>query len=76
LLHYWDNLKVREIAVVLNMKEGTIQSRLKRDRERIRHMMEQGDVALHKPQGQETAQVAPGSSIDDVEFDVRGENDE
>jgi RNA polymerase sigma-70 factor, ECF subfamily len=34
-LHYWADLKVREIAVVLDMPEGTVQSKLKRGRDRI-----------------------------------------
>jgi RNA polymerase sigma-70 factor (ECF subfamily) len=33
ILHYWENLKVREIAAILNVSQGTIQSRLKRDRD-------------------------------------------
>jgi RNA polymerase sigma-70 factor, ECF subfamily len=40
-LHYWGDLKVREIAVVLGVPKGTVQSHLKRDREKVRKMMEE-----------------------------------
>lgn len=35
-LYYMDDLKVREIAKLLGAKEGTIKTRLKRSRERLR----------------------------------------
>ena len=38
ILHYWSGLTIREISVVMDVKEGTLRSKLKRDREKIRRM--------------------------------------
>lgn len=35
LLHYWENLTVREIAVVLDMNESTVKARLRRGRGKL-----------------------------------------
>ncbi|MCI8386099.1 MAG: sigma-70 family RNA polymerase sigma factor [Acutalibacter sp.] len=35
-LYYMDGLKIREIAKLLEVKEGTVKTRLKRSRERLR----------------------------------------
>lgn len=40
-LHYWGGLKVKEIAVVLGVPQGTVQSHLLRDREKLRCMLEE-----------------------------------
>lgn len=39
-LHYWDDLTVREIAVVLDCPTGTVKARLKRGRDRLQAMIE------------------------------------
>lgn len=39
-LYYWENLKVREIAGILDVAPGTVMSRLARARERLRKAMD------------------------------------
>jgi len=39
-LFYWENLKVREIAEILELAPGTVMSRLARARERLRKAMQ------------------------------------
>ena len=45
ILHYWEDLKVHEVAAALGKREGTIKSRLKRDREKIAKMLSQQGFA-------------------------------
>ena len=39
-LYYWENLKVRDIASILDVAPGTVMSRLARARERLRKAMD------------------------------------
>ncbi len=39
ILHYWEGLTTGEIAAVLDSSEGTIKSKLKREREKLRAML-------------------------------------
>jgi RNA polymerase sigma factor (sigma-70 family) len=39
-LHYWEHMKIHEIAVVLDMNVNTIKARMKRGRERLYEEME------------------------------------
>lgn len=41
LLHYYNDLSVREIADVLSQSEGTVKSRLKRGREKLKAIMQE-----------------------------------
>ncbi len=38
-LHYWDELGIREIGVVLDLPAGTVKSRLSRGRRRLRELL-------------------------------------
>jgi len=40
ILHYWEGQKTREVAATLKISENTVKTRLTRDRERLRSMME------------------------------------
>jgi RNA polymerase sigma-70 factor (ECF subfamily) len=39
LLHYYNDLSVKEIADVLSQSEGTVKSRLKRGREKLKSII-------------------------------------
>lgn len=41
-LHYFEELSVQEVAIVLGCSVGTVKSRLSRARDRLRHKLEQG----------------------------------
>ncbi len=54
-LYYWEQLNAREIAEVLEVPEGTVASRLRRAKERLRGIYEGSPV---------TAEAAEGSPAD------------
>lgn len=47
-LFYWENLSVVEIATVLDVREGTVKSRLARARDQLQQRLREAD-ALEKP---------------------------
>ena len=50
VLHYWEGLKTREVAEVLEISENTIKTRLKRGRQKLRELMTQaGQSSLASP---------------------------
>ena len=48
VLHYYEDLPVREIAVVLNVPEGTIKARLARGRGALAGLLRDDDVDDHR----------------------------
>lgn len=50
-LHYWEGLKIREIAVVLGQSTGTVSARLSRGRDRVRRLLANADAAEALPEG-------------------------
>jgi RNA polymerase sigma-70 factor (ECF subfamily) len=44
-LHYWEEMSVAEIAVVLEIPPGTVKSRLHRARERLREVLMEGGAS-------------------------------
>lgn len=57
-MHYWEQCSVAEIAVALEIPEGTVKSRLRRGRECLRAAIERlatrADLATSTLQGMET----------------------
>jgi RNA polymerase sigma factor (sigma-70 family) len=69
-LHYWEHCSVAEIAIALDLPEGTVKSRLRRGREQLRATVErlagEGDLANRTLQGLETwAQEVRGRAFPD-----------
>jgi len=46
ILFYWEDLTTREIAVILEEKEGTIRSRLSRDRRKLLRILDRSSKNL------------------------------
>lgn len=45
VMHYWNDLKVKEIASILRMRKGTVQSRLSRAYARLREIMTEHKIS-------------------------------
>lgn len=48
-LHYWEKMKIREVAQILDLPEGTIKDRLRRGRKRLKEqlaILESSDTPL------------------------------
>lgn len=48
-LHYWEDMSTRELAVMLDLPQGTIKSRLRRGREALREVLERMTLGRSHP---------------------------